>query len=478
MASASQPVDASVFNFNETPVFHSRAKKRSLLTDSTLSAPQSLPEYGLNLEDLPPIQPSQTPPATNADSLEKTSARQKPTSRFEKFKQIPAALKQRRPANQKADLVSANTGDEAKTIDGTEEQETVANCASASTIHGVKEEPAVSQSKDKAQTEPVEAIGDKKEGADSAPEPASKEQIAISVPALPSEASPQDAPLIIDNDEAVETKQTIKYEDLATDAGGTKVKAGAKFPVVISSQITSKSCKKGDPIEARLKYDLKIGDRLVAKKGSVVTGHINYALPARSALHSLVSPERWYRNSGCIGLQFDEIVNHNGEHIPLVAAPARQARIVKNKSEGRELGVNDSGQVTGPWSQQLRYKAVRIGLNAAMAPVGVFSFGAMPVALGVLGAANPSFAFMKPVGQNVRHRRIKGFVWGALSGVPGSWIVEDTVIKGQEAIIKPGDEFYAEFRQEFTGEPEAEATLIPGAKTKVHGEVLPDKKKP
>jgi len=188
-------------------------------------------------------------------------------------------------------------------------------------------------------------------------------------------------------------------------------------------------------------------------------------------MHSLVSHERWYRNSGCLGFQFDEILNDKGEHIPLVAMPAQMSRIVKNKAEGRELGVNHAGQITGPWGQQLRYKALRIGLNAALAPAGVFSFGAMPVALGVIGAANPSFAFMKPVGTNVRHRRIKGFAWGFLSGIPGSWIIEDTVTKGQEAIIKPGDEFLAEFKEEFTGEAASEAQLMPNAQTKVKGDV-------
>ncbi len=285
-------------------------------------------------------------------------------------------------------------------------------------------------------------------------------------------------PIVIDNDEAVEVESSIKYEDLPTDEGKTRVKTGAKFPVVISSQITTKTAKKGDPVEARLKYDLKIGDRLIAKKGAVVNGHINYSLPARSAMHSLVSATRWYRNSGCVGISFDEIINDKGEHLPLVAVPARAARIVKNKGEGRELGINHDGQVAGPWSQQLRYKALRIGLNAAMAPAGAFSFGAMPVALGIIGAANPSFAFMKPVGLNVRHRRIKGFFWGALSGVPGSWLIEDTVIKGQEAVIKPGDEFLAEFQQEFTGEPASEASMMPNANAKVHGQVMPvhDKK--
>ncbi len=288
-----------------------------------------------------------------------------------------------------------------------------------------------------------------------------------------------DGIIVVDNDEAVEQNDHLQYEEMPLDEGKTKVKIGARFPVVISSGLNSKTSKKGDRIEARLKYDLKIGDKLVAKKGSVVRGHINYSLKARTILHSLWSPERWYRNSGCIGIEFDEIISEKGEHIPCAAAPAQAGRIIKNKAEGRELGINHNGQVTGPWAQQLRYKAVRVGLNFAMAPVGVFSFGAMPAALGVMGAVNPNFAFGRPVGLNVRHRRIKGFFWGALSGVPGSWLIEDTTVKGQEAIIKPGDEFYAAFKQEFNGEPETDASIMAGGSAKVRGQVItePDKKK-
>ncbi|MDZ4834547.1 MAG: hypothetical protein SGJ27_12280 [Candidatus Melainabacteria bacterium] len=282
--------------------------------------------------------------------------------------------------------------------------------------------------------------------------------------------------IVIDNDEAVEVEETIAYEELPTDEGKTKIKSGAQFPVVMSSQLNSKNNKKGDSLQARLKYDLKIGDRIVAKKGAMVTGHIHYNLPARSVMHSMVTPKRWYKNSGVLGITFDEIVNDKKEHIALNARPARKARIIRNKAEGRELGVNDVGEITGPWGQQLKYKAIRIGLNFALAPAGVFSFGAMPVALGVIGAANPSFAFMKPVGTNVRHRRIKGFAWGFLSGIPGSWLIEDTVTKGQEAIVKPGDEFLVELKEEFTGEARSEATLMPGSAAKVRGQVLTDTK--
>lgn len=286
-----------------------------------------------------------------------------------------------------------------------------------------------------------------------------------------------DQPVIVDSDEAEEVEETLKYEDLPTDEGKTKVKAGAKFPIVITSQVSSKTAKKGDPFQGRLKFDLKIGDRLIATKGSTVSGHINYVLKARTILGSIVTKDRFYRNSGVLGMAFDEIVTEKGEHLPLKGQPARASRIVKNKAEGRELGVNHLGQVTGPWGPQLRHKAIRVGLNFALAPAGVFSFGAMPVALGVIGAVNPNFAFSKPVGLNVRHRRLKGFAWGFLSGVPGSWLIEDTTVRGQEAVIKPGDEFYAEFTEEFTGEPASDAQLMPGASTKLRGQVLTDPKK-
>ncbi len=286
--------------------------------------------------------------------------------------------------------------------------------------------------------------------------------------------------IIIDNDEEVDkaTKitKTIEFKDLPTDETRTKIITGATFPVVFISEISSKSAKKGDPIEARLKYDLKIGDKLIAKKGATINGHINYVLKARSQMVSALSKARWGRTSGCLGVAFDDLININGEHVPLVATPARCALVINNKAEGRLLGINHNGQIAGPLSQQLKAQAIKIGINAALAPAGVFSFGAVPAILGVIGAANPSIIFAKPIGLNVRHRRLKGFAWGVLAGVPGSFLIEDTVIKGQEAIIKPGDELLAEFKQEFTGQPSSEADYTSGS-GKVHGEVLPAKKR-
>lgn len=282
--------------------------------------------------------------------------------------------------------------------------------------------------------------------------------------------------IVIDDDELTET-ETIKNLPLLTDGSGNRAKAGARFPIVLSSELNSKTAQVGDQMQARLKYDLKIGEKHIAANGAQVLGHVDYVQRARTPLACTISTRRWTMTSGCIGIKFDEIINENGDHIPLIAAPARAALFIKNKSEGRVLGINDKGQVAAPYSMQLRYNAVRMGLNAAAAPLGMFSFGAMPVALGVLGAANPSFAFGKPIGKNVRHRRIKGFFWGALSGVPGSFLIEGTTVKGEEVVLKPGDEFLAEIQREFTGEAASAAELIPQARTGVHAELLNSKSK-
>ncbi len=284
------------------------------------------------------------------------------------------------------------------------------------------------------------------------------------------------AVIVIDNDADVPQKAEVVWKEIQDEVGKTKIVSGATFPITMMSSLSSKTAKVGQPIEARLNVDITIGGKLIAKKGDLVRGHVSSAEPARRILHAELSAKRWMRANGAVGLQFDEIINHNGEHLPLVAQPAQHARIVKNKAEGRVLGVNHNGEVAAPLSTQLKHQAAHLAIRGAASAGGVFSFGIVPLAYGVVGAMNPSFAFLHPVGTNVPHRRLKGFAMGVVSGLPGGFLIADTIIRGQEAVVKPGDQFEAEFKQEFTGEAATEATLIPGASSKVRGEILTDVK--
>ncbi len=284
----------------------------------------------------------------------------------------------------------------------------------------------------------------------------------------------KDGPLVIDNDlEKEETVTEFIWKEIPDSEGKMHIDAGGRFPVSVITSHSSKTAKVGDPVEARLKVDIKIGGRLIAPKGAKVIGHINSCEKARKMIQAEFSMKRWMRPSGALGVQFDEILTAGGDHIPLVATPARQPRIVKNMAEGRVLGVNHKGEIVSPLSSQIKSQAAHMGIRAAASAAGPFSFGVVPIAYGVAGAISPSFAYMHPVGKNVRHRRLKGFGLGVVSGLPGGFLVADSIIRGEEAIIKPGDEFLAEFKQKFTGEPSSDAQLMPNAKVKVHGEVMP-----
>jgi hypothetical protein len=278
--------------------------------------------------------------------------------------------------------------------------------------------------------------------------------------------------IVIDNDQVELAESEEVWTEMKDEPGMTKVSAGACFPVVIMSGLSSKNNKVGDPLEARLKTDIKIGGRLVARKGDKVVGHVETCSKARSMLHAELSKNRWMRASGCIGLQFDEIITQEGEHLPLVAKPAQRARIVKNVNEGRVLGVNDNGEIASPLSSQLKAQGMHLAIRAAASAGGVMSFGIVPAAYGIVGAINPSFAFLHPVGKNVHHRRLKGFAMGVVSGLPGGFLIADTIIKGVDAEVKPGDEFLAKLHQDFTGEAASSANLLPGASQKVRGEVI------
>lgn len=293
------------------------------------------------------------------------------------------------------------------------------------------------------------------------------------------EAAPSDI-MVVDNDEEkLAAEEKLEFKEIADSPERTAIEAGARFPVYMSTTTTSKTAKVGDPVEGRLKIDLRIGGKLVAPKGSLVIGHVTRVYPARKMIMAeLVPNKRWMRMSGSLSFDFDEIITPAGEHLPLVASPARQARIVKNDYEGRVLGVNHANEIASPLSTQLKHQALHLAIRAGAAAGGVFSFGIVPAAYGVMGAINPSFAFMQPVGKNMRHRRLKGFALGVVTGLPGGFLISDSIIRGPEAIVKPGDIFHAEFKQRFTGEAATSAELLPNVKTKVHGEqIKPDSKK-
>lgn len=282
--------------------------------------------------------------------------------------------------------------------------------------------------------------------------------------------------LVVDNDvektKDCAPKANNTQQEITNKPGDAHIASGVRIPVVSISSLSSRTARVGDRMEARLKADLIINGRIIAPKGTLVVGHVSSAYKARRLLVAEVSLKRNLRANGALGITFDAIITGEGAPMPLVAKPARQARIVKNKNEGRELGVNHNGEIAAPLSTQLKHQGEHLVIRGAAAVGGVFTMGAVPVVFGVLGAISPSFAYMQPVGQNVPHRRLKGFGMGVISGMPGGFVVADFLIRGVEAQVKPGDEFLVELQQHFTGEANTSAELLPVKTKNVHAEVL------
>jgi hypothetical protein len=275
-----------------------------------------------------------------------------------------------------------------------------------------------------------------------------------------------DKPSLIDLAHSTSTSQPAALE------------AGTRFPIVIDSSMSSKTAQIGDSIQAHLTADMLIGSKVVAQKGALVRGHICSVQKARKVLTAELSRHRWMKSAGELGVQFDEMVTSEKEHLPLLAAPARQARFVKDMQEGRVLGINDKGEIVSPLSSQLKSQGLHWGIHIAVTSAGIaggpIGLGAMPVTYACLGAISPSFAFMHPVGKNVKHRRLKGFALGFVSGVPGGGLVADAIVRGPEARIEPGDLFDAELKQDFKGEPSVVAQDTPAvhAVADVHAEIM------
>ena len=73
--------------------------------------------------------------------------------------------------------------------------------------------------------------------------------IAYAYPSCASAGSNLPALIVIDNDQLEAQENSIQYEPLATDAAATRVKVGARFPIVISSEVSSKTARAGDPVD-------------------------------------------------------------------------------------------------------------------------------------------------------------------------------------------------------------------------------------
>jgi hypothetical protein len=218
-------------------------------------------------------------------------------------------------------------------------------------------------------------------------------------------------------------------------------------PVQLTVNFDSKSATAGQPVQAVLMEDFRLGEFKVAAAGSILNGQITGATPARTLANASQDATRRFRSRGCVSLQFDEIVDTEGNRIPVTGTLVKQIT-VQSDAKRYEARVDKYGRIVKSERSLTpeRQRAYNVVRAATMVPIPIpgnfimVNFVAVPAALGAGGAADPSFAFNKPVDEEVKNRRLKGFAYAFYSNLPGVFWIQAFTEKGQQVALRSGDQ--------------------------------------
>jgi hypothetical protein len=244
-------------------------------------------------------------------------------------------------------------------------------------------------------------------------------------------------------------------------------------PVILSTPLNSKTVTIGQTIQGKLKNDFVLAGRTYACKNAIVKGRVISYIAPRTMSQALGSDRR-FNSRAALALQFDEIIDTSGAHIPVVGFPSRQTVSIPGRNApSREVKVDAQGRIVKAETvltdtQRRVYNSARA---ATLVPIpGSMLVTAMgtPVVMGAAGAADPSFAYNKPVDEKVEHRRWKGMVYAFLTNLPGAFLVQAVVEKGDEIILNAGDELAVDMQLKQQPPPFALADVRGAVLTKAH----------
>ncbi len=215
--------------------------------------------------------------------------------------------------------------------------------------------------------------------------------------------------------------------------------------IKLSQPLESNTAAVGNPVNGVLVNDLILGDVVVAPAGASVLGHIEAVEVARTLASALNDPTRRFKSRGMLVIKFDEISDTKGNVIPIVGSLVRQKDIQEGKGR-RETRVDKTGRLikAEPTLTPGRQRFYNAGRIATMAPIPgnvlFVNLVGIPTTMAVAGGADPSFAYNKPMEDEVQeNKRKKAFVYAFVTSLPGAPVVQAYVEKGNELELRNGD---------------------------------------
>lgn len=216
--------------------------------------------------------------------------------------------------------------------------------------------------------------------------------------------------------------------------------------VCLGSDLDTRSAGAGDIVWGLLDDDCRFGSKLIAARDSLIRGHLIEVGKTRTLAGAALSSSRRYRSGGCLTIQFDEIIDQDGNSWPIIGKLCRLMDVKESADGGppRLLQVDKQGKViaAGPTLTDKEKSVFAVGraLTAVPVPAGVLvNVVGIPAAMGVIGAAYPAFAYNKPVNLKEKGIRQRAFVYGFVTNLPGAMVVAACVQKGDEVALKAGD---------------------------------------
>jgi hypothetical protein len=237
--------------------------------------------------------------------------------------------------------------------------------------------------------------------------------------------------------------------------------------VVFKTPIDSRKTLDGARIEALLKEDLIVNDIVIAPQGSRMIGHVEYIRHARRMTESALAIHGRFKQGAALKVIFTKIATTDGETIYILGRLSQQSATlsIDGGRFDREVSINKDGafdraEEVLTSQDKILSGLIGQGVSTVLTPLGsVASFGALPVAMGILGAAEPSLMTNKPVGMDDKHVRIKGFTLGVVESLPAGQLMVPFIVKGSELRIKQGDEYLVQVHSPYTAKEKLTAQM-------------------
>jgi hypothetical protein len=166
---------------------------------------------------------------------------------------------------------------------------------------------------------------------------AAKEKAAARVAATPTKkkksAGLKPAAVLATNDPLRAATQPMK----SAKAMPITVPAGTLFSVNLSSDVSTKTAKVGDPVDARLASDLVVNGRTALAAGS----------PVRGTVTEVVSGSHKIGGVPTLAMTFDRLELENGKTVPINGRVVQQGKSETGKDTAKIVGGAAAGAIIG-----------------------------------------------------------------------------------------------------------------------------------